>query len=114
MKSNRKFTILHRNEIFYTLVVIMCVLGVYVANIVEHQYAIIAGGITGLAILYLIYLVFVAPKNITSKPIELKDLEFPRDIKYLFIGFFWTMIMFWAAGQIINLAQYLLHGIIGM
>jgi hypothetical protein len=103
-------SILHKRGVFYTLGLAICALGIYIARLIQDKYKIVAGGFLGLAVLYLIYLAFLSPKNLSSKPLELEDLEFPRDINYLFFGFFWTMIMFWAAGQILDLARYLLSG----
>lgn len=111
MKTNKKFPILQKKEIFYTIVFILSAFGIYIAWLIENHSKIVAGGILGLVVLYLMYSAFVLPRNAKGPPIELEDLEFPRDIKYLFYGFFWAMIMFWAGSLILDLVGYLLSGI---
>jgi predicted MFS family arabinose efflux permease len=113
MNKIKKRSVLHKKEVFYSLVIALSLLGAYVANFIEDHYRIIANGIVGIAVLCLIYLIFLSPKNKPSKLIELEDLEFPSDIKYLFFGFLITMVMFLAAGQFIELVQYLLFGSMG-
>ncbi len=90
----------------------MCAFGAYVAYIIEDRHKVVVNGVLSSAVLYLIYLAFLSPRKIISESIEVK-LEFPKDIKYLVIGFFATMIMFWAAGQILDLIWYLLSGFTG-
>lgn len=108
MNTNKKFTILQKKEIFYTIVFILSALGIYVARLIENHSKIVASGILGFAVLYLMYSAFVLPRNTTGRTIEFEDLEFPRDIKYLFYGFFGAMIMFWAGSLILDLVRYLL------
>jgi hypothetical protein len=79
-------SILHKPGVFYTLGFTICALGIYVARLIQNKYEIVAGGFLGLAVFYLIYLAFLSPKNLSSKPLNLEDLEFPRDINYLFFG----------------------------
>jgi hypothetical protein len=86
--------------------------GIYLANLIEERYKVVASGILGFVIPYLIYKAFVSPKNRTGKPVELEDLEFPRDMKFFLCAFFWGMIMFWAGSQILDLARYLLQTLI--
>jgi hypothetical protein len=104
-------SILHKPGVFYTLGFAICALGIYIARFIQDKYKIFAEGFVGLAVFYLIYLTFLSRKNISSKPFELEDLEFPKDINYLFFGFFWAMIIYWAAGQILDLVRYFIYGI---
>ena len=96
----KKTSLLHNERVFYGLVILTCAFGAYTANVIEDNFRIIANGVVGLVTLYLIYLAFVSPKNVLNKRVELDDLEIPKDIRYFFFAFFWTMIMFWAGGLI--------------
>ena len=58
---------LHNNKVFYTLAMLLCALGAYVANLIEDWHKMIAIDIVGLVVPYLIYLAFLSPKNITDK-----------------------------------------------
>lgn len=111
MKTNKKFTVLQKKEIFYTTVFILSALGIYIARLIENHFKIVASGILGFVVLYLMYSAIVLPRNTTGRSIEFEDLEFPRNIKYLFYGFFWAMIMFWAGSLILDLVRYLLSEI---
>jgi len=96
----KKTSLLHNERVFYGLVILTCAFGAYTANVIEDNFRIIENGVVGLVTLYLIYLAFVSPKNVLNKRVELDDLEIPKDIRYFFFAFFWTMIMFWAGGLI--------------
>jgi hypothetical protein len=110
MNIVKKFMLRYKNQIFYSLAMVICALGAYIANLIEDQNRVLAHGIVGGTVLYLIYLVFLSPKRIINDLLETPP-EYPEDIKYLFFGFFITMVMFWAAGQIIDLVRYLLYGL---
>jgi hypothetical protein len=115
MNIIKKYVLQYRNQIFVLLVVIACLLGVYLANIVEDRLGLVANGILSLTVLYLMYLVFLSPQRIIITPSEISKIrfEFLVVIKYLVFGFFWTMIMFWASGHILNLMTHLLSGFAG-
>lgn len=113
MKTNKKIAILQKKKVFYTIVFILSALGLYFARLIENNYKMVASGILGIVVLYLLYSAFVLPRSATGKPIELEDLDFPRDIRYLFYGFFLAMIMYWAISLILDMVRYLLSGITG-
>ena len=113
MNKNNKISILHSKKVFYSLAILICALGAFIENVIEDNCRIIANGILGFGVFYLIYLAFLSPKNTTNNLIELEDIEFPKDIRYLFFGFFLTMIMFRAAGLILDLVRYLIYGYTG-
>jgi len=106
---NKKRSILHRNEVFYTIGAILIALGAYAAYVIEVRYKILANGILGIVVPYLVYLAFLSPKNMPDRLSELEDLEFPRGLIYWFYGFFWTMIMYWGVSLTLDLARSLLH-----
>jgi len=62
VKTDKNFTILHNGKIFYTIVFIMGTFGIYLANLIEERYKVVASGTLGFVIPYLIYKAFVSPK----------------------------------------------------
>lgn len=108
MKNNNKYDLLYNPKIFYTIAFVIGVLGFYIAKIIESQYKVIANGILGLLVPYLLYMAFVASRN-EAKPIALNELEFPRDIRYFLYSFFWPMLIYWAYYQILDLVRYLFY-----
>ena len=108
MKKNKKYGLLYNHKIFYTIAFITGVFGFYIAKIIESQHKMVANGILGLLVPYLLYIAFVAPRN-KATLIEIDDLVFPRDLKYFLYSFLWPMIIYWAFFQVIDSARYLLH-----
>jgi hypothetical protein len=99
---------LFRNKLFFAFVALFCAVGVYIAYVMVDQYESIVDGVLGIVVLYFVYLVFVSPKRIIKESVEI-HLEFPRDFKYPVFGLFFTIIMFWAGVQIIDLIWYLIR-----
>ena len=107
MNTIKKYFLRYKNQIFVSLIIAACAFGVYLANIVEDRHNTLVNGILSLSVLYLMYIAFLSPKRIVDAPNELR-FESLKSLKYLIFGFFWTMILFWASGYILNLIVYLL------
>ena len=82
------------------LIISIGILGTQFATIVDSYNMLISRGVLGLLIIYGIY------RNVlisTAKE-SLQDLFiFPRDLKYFFYMFFFSVISFWAFRQIFDM-----------
>jgi hypothetical protein len=73
------------------------ILGAQIAIIVNAYNPLIARGILGLLIIYATYRNLLIP--LANEPIQGLFL-FPRDFKYFFYVFFFSLICYWAVQQI--------------
>jgi hypothetical protein len=103
----REFISHFKIQIFFTLVATACALGVYAAFVTVDQYEIVVDATLGFTVLYLLLLKFLTIQRASNEPTGIK-LEFPKDLKYIFFGFFITMIALWASIQVLNLIWYLM------
>ena len=71
-----------KNQIFFSLVALLSLVGVYVGFITVDRYENIVHGVLGFTLLYLLYFVFKSRKRMITEPREVY-LEFPRGLKYL-------------------------------
>jgi hypothetical protein len=94
------------------LLLVVCVLfGVvdyYFANIVYRAYEPVVKGILGIAIFYLVFITYIAPKRTKKEPIEILFTN-PAAFKYLIFGLFWSMVTFWALKEIIDMVSFLIN-----
>ena len=95
------------NLIFFVTLIITVAAGVYIGIVTIYRYEIMVKGILGITTLYLIQLLFVPPKNFVSK-LNGIQVEFPRDIKYIVLGFFLSVIMYWSGQSFLDTLVYYL------
>ena len=108
MKTFREILVRFKTPIYFTIVTITSVLGAFFALSTVDRYQIIVNAVLGLTVLYEFYKDF---RSIKKKPDEPKGIhiEFPRDLKYLSIALFVTIIGVWAGNQILYLIWFLLN-----
>lgn len=108
MKTSREFLARFKTPIFFTIVTITSVIGAFIALSTVDRYQIIVNAVLGLTVLYEFYKDF---RSIKKKPDEPKGIhiELPRDLKYLGIALFLTVIGIWAGSQILYLIWFLLN-----
>ena len=94
--------------IYIALTVLAACAGAYVGYITVDRYAAIARACVGIAVFYLIYVDFFVPAK-RSVAFD-KSLQYllPQDMKYATIAFLWTLIMFWAGVQVVQVIWWLL------
>ena|SRR5687767_13784609 len=95
-----------KNQIFFGLVVIVGILGAYVAYVTVDRYEIVVRATLGLTVLYLLYREYLLPKDVANKPID-TQIEIPNSLRYLVIDFLVSIIAFWASIQVLHLVWYL-------
>ena len=100
-----------KNKIFFIMLIVAIISGMYIGIATVYRYEIIVRGILGLATFYLIHLLFVPPKNFVSKPIGIQ-VEFPRDLKYIASGFFLSIIMYWSGQHLLDVVLYLMNSLV--
>ncbi len=98
----------------YALIGVAYILGILVAHLILINYRVVAHGILGLAIWFLVIRFFVLPKN-QQQPNNMSVREalfiFPTNIQLLTLGFFWALVLYLALWEIISTIQYLIRQI---
>lgn len=107
MNKFKEFVMHFKNPIFFSLLVIIGILGVYVGYVTVDRYQVIVSGVLGLSTLYLLYLDYLSPQKNGNKRVGI-GIEFPKDLRYLGYGFFLVIIMFWAMIQVVHVFWYLM------
>jgi hypothetical protein len=96
-----------KNFIPFITMLIFTGVGLNVALIVYRTYEPIAEGITGLALLALVYRVYYLSPELNAKEPTRFLFEYPGGFRYLGFGVFWAIVNFWALKQIIDMVFYL-------
>lgn len=91
--------------IFLLLIIGALSLGVVVGSVI-YKYKTLSDGILGLSTLVLLYLFFVPPKGLDNSTNGFK-VEIPRDVKYIPLSFFVTLIGTCALEYVIDFFSYL-------
>lgn len=78
---------------------IFILLGAIVAFRTFHHYQVIVNGTLGIVVFYLIYQVFLKVDHDRVNMNNDMLFEFPKNFKYFFFAFFWTLVMYWAFGR---------------
>ena len=95
-----------RNIIIYAIMITVGIIAWKVGYLIIHHYEVIVNGILGLALIYLIYRVFISSRSIeTDEPITVW-LEFPQNIRYFILGVFWSIILYWAIDNIFRMILF--------
>ncbi len=97
----------NRKKIFLIFLIASSVAGAYIASTTIYQYEIIIKGLLGLATLYLTHSLFFPPKNFVINSVNM-NIEFPKDAKYIIVGFFLTMTTYWSAQHLLDTILYFL------
>ena len=93
--------------IAYAQIIIVAILATKVASTVIDRYEVVVNGISGLALIYLIYRVFLSAQRVEKdEPINVL-LEFPKNVRYLILGFFWAVILYWGLDNTFKMVLYL-------
>jgi hypothetical protein len=78
---------LNKNLIITLLLMVSGITGFYI-GIVSFHYETVVNGILGVANFFLVYLLFFPPKDFGYRPTDTPNAEFPKDIKYKVVVFF--------------------------
>jgi hypothetical protein len=96
-----------KNIFQYILILIFYIIvDLYFGNIVYRTHESVVKGILGITFLFLVYRIYIAPKQIVWKPTQLLSTDY-LSLKYFFIGMFWAIVNYWALRQIIDAVIYL-------
>ena len=79
-----------------TLTIVVCAIALYIGFETYSRYPATVQGIQGFGTIYLLYLLYVPPKNFVRDPVG-AQLEFPGVIKYIIPHFFLCLIGVWSA-----------------
>lgn len=109
MKKIVEYVICYKKFIFFLLLGISCVFGLYIGYMSVDRYQTIVSGVLGLSTLYLLHLEFLSPKRNANNRGAGINIELPKDLIYLIYGFFLAIILFWAMIQIVNAFWYILR-----
>jgi hypothetical protein len=97
--------------VLFALMLFVALAGGLIASTVFHNYKTMVDGIMGLLVLYFTYLLYLSPKSSTEHSPYL-FLKLPLDsdgIRSLVPIFLWTMIIYWAVRQILDMALWILR-----
>lgn len=83
----KKYISRFQKTLFFSLIVIIGIVGIYLGRITVHKYDIYVDAVLGLTLLYFLYQPLLSSNKEIEKPTGLA-LEFPRDFKFWFIVFF--------------------------
>jgi hypothetical protein len=101
-----KKMILNKDSAVWVFLVVAGLFGVYVGFVTIKKFEMVISGLTGLANLYLIHLLFFPPKNFfKSMPYKILSLV---TAKYIVMCFFICLIMSWSLIYFIDSLLYLL------
>jgi hypothetical protein len=92
---------------YFALLTIIILSGFYIAYVIGHKYALIAQGVLGCSVFYLLQRLFFPKPKSVHEPIT-NLIEFPKNIKYLALGFVLSMIMYWAVENVIYMLFWLI------
>ncbi len=107
MNKFKEFVMRFKNPIFFSLLAVIGIFGVYVGYVTVDRYQVIVSGVLGLSTLYLLYLDYLSSQKNFNKHVGIR-IEFPKDLRYLGYGFFLVIIMFWAMIQVVHAFWYLM------
>jgi uncharacterized membrane protein YfcA len=96
-----------RNLIIYAIMITIVILAGKTASAIIHRYEIIVNGILGLALIYLIYRVFMSSRSVEADEPITVWLDFPKNVRYFILGFFWSVILYWALDNIFRTILFL-------
>ncbi len=97
-----------KNFVFFiVLTIFVVILGTYIGFITVYRYKTIVRGILGFSTLYLVYLLLAPPKTFQSKLAGIQ-IEFPNDIKYAFVPFLLSIIVYWSTQHFLDAVIYYL------
>lgn len=71
-----------------------------------YNHKTLVDGLLGIVNLYLLYLLLLLKGSSTSKLFE-AQIEYPRDLKYLFLSFFVWLVIYWSSRNIILAFMYI-------
>jgi hypothetical protein len=98
----------YKNQVFFLVVALFGLLGIYVARITVGKYDVVVQGILGIAVLYLSYHHYLSPRNPYDQSVGIK-LEFPKDYKLFAQGFILAIVLYWAGIYVLRLIRYLVE-----
>jgi|WetSurMetagenome_2_1015567.scaffolds.fasta_scaffold127567_3 hypothetical protein len=99
---------LNKNLISSLLLVVSGITGFYTGIVLFH-YEIVVKGVLGLTNYFLIYLLFFPPKDFGHKPTDTLHAGFPKDIKYIVVVFFLSIVVCWSGLYLANAIRYLIN-----
>jgi apolipoprotein N-acyltransferase len=90
-------------SVVQVLVIASAILGVYIANKTYH-YEVLVRGIIGLVMMYQIY------RTLWSSSSRDNDVPFlfAKNLKYVFLTFFYSIIFYWSIQQVIEMILFLI------
>lgn len=95
--------------IFISLVLVVAVAGVLVANATMHRYEVLVKGILGLTALYSLTRLQFSPMGIFNEgPIDY-EMKFSKYVRFLVLRFLLTVVIFWALQQVLGVGKYLMN-----
>lgn len=100
--SKYKKTLRFKKLFFLSIIAFFGGLGVYVGYLTVDRHETFVNATLGLTVLWLLYVKFQSPKEITKYPLK-ENFEFPKDLRYLAYAFILAIIMFWAGVQVLHL-----------
>jgi hypothetical protein len=92
--------------IFFTLLAIAIATGVYIANVTLYRDELLVKGTLSFTTLYLMYRQFISSNEVSTDP-DGMHIKFPRDLKFILLGFVVSIITYWAAGQLLSILKHL-------
>jgi hypothetical protein len=92
----------------FVILLIGAVVGVLITSITYRHYEVIANGILGLSIFYLVYQIYFSPTRKIDQNSNLL-LKFPRDIKYFIINFVWSIILYLALTRVLDMLLWMIN-----
>jgi hypothetical protein len=106
MQIHNKIQIL----VFWVLVILAVIAGPSV-GVKLYQNEVIVNGILGVTIWVMLLIHIQRPIAEKEEKKPNLQVELPRDLKFVPMGFFVSMVVYWAGAYIIDLVRYLYHSI---
>lgn len=95
--------------IAYIIIITIGILVLKLAPAIIYRYEVIVNGVLGLAIIYLLYRIYLSSRRVEiDEPIEVL-LEFPKNIRFLIFGVFWSLVLYFALENIFVMILYLMN-----
>ena len=113
MEKFNSFISTYKNQIYFSLAVILMALGVYIGFKTVDQFQIIVNAALGITVLYLLYDKFFSHGRINNQLAD-NQVKLPQDLKKLVYAFIGTIIGFWATAQVVRLVYYLINILMGL
>lgn len=93
--------------IVYSLMILVGIAGYKLASLTIQSYEVAVNGILGFVLIYLTYRVYLSSHRVEIDGPTNLLFEFPKNLKYFIFGFFWSLVLNWALGNIFELIFFL-------